>query len=148
MSLERITSHMKPKEYPGHVAFMHTPNPSLSGHTLVLFPTSGNVVQKSQDSSTNATHSSSYNDTQKWKGWVHFYCPGKSRSDCLQQIKRIIKALHVIKKKLSTPMKRELYSSCCPTVKREGTPLSQIQGLQTSNGGRLTPVRVEVASRK
>ncbi|RWW00665.1 hypothetical protein GW17_00036357 [Ensete ventricosum] len=74
---------------------MHTPNSDSRGHTFVLFPASGNVIQKSQDSIINETHSPLDIDTQKWKGWIRFYWPGKSGSDFLQQIKRITKALHI-----------------------------------------------------
>ncbi|RRT66890.1 hypothetical protein B296_00023660 [Ensete ventricosum] len=55
---------------------MHTPYPGLRGDTLVLFPASGSIVQKSQDSSTNATHSSLDIDTRKWKGRIRFYWLG------------------------------------------------------------------------
>ncbi|RZS18879.1 hypothetical protein BHM03_00051208 [Ensete ventricosum] len=69
-------------------------------------------------------------------------------SDCLQQIKRITKALHVIKKKLTTTVKREPYSSCYPKAKHGGTSLSQIQGLSISDDEHLTPVRADAAFEK
>ncbi|RWV98718.1 hypothetical protein BHE74_00047127 [Ensete ventricosum] len=60
--------------------------------------------------------------------------------------KRPYKGFACDKKEIINSNKKGTYSSCCPTTKHEGTPLSQIQGLSTSDDGQLTPVRAEVAS--
>ncbi|RRT43146.1 hypothetical protein B296_00015400 [Ensete ventricosum] len=125
---------------------MHIPNSGSRGHTLVLFPASDSVAQKSPDSSTNTTHSSIEHRHTKEEEKDPLVLAKKIRIRLLTINQAHYKGFACDKKGSVNSSEKGALFKLLLDNEAQMTPLSQIQGLLTSYDGGLTPARVEVAS--
>ncbi|RWV82777.1 hypothetical protein GW17_00055693 [Ensete ventricosum] len=127
---------------------MHTPNSGSRGHTLVLFLARNSVVQKSPNSSTNTTHSSTEHRHAKEEGKDPLVLAKKVRIKLLTINQAHYKGFACDKKGSVNSSEKGALFKLLLDNEAQMTPLSQIHGLLTSYDGGLTLARVEVASER
>ncbi|RRT48053.1 hypothetical protein B296_00053360 [Ensete ventricosum] len=114
---------------------MHTPNPGLRVRTLVLFPASGSIIQKSRDKHQHA----------KLEGKNPLLVARKVRVRLFTINKVYYTSFACDKKGTINSSEKGALFKLLPDNKAQMHPPSQIQGLPTSDDGQLMPVCAEVA---